>query len=486
MRTKISAVLLTVFVSTFAAGAGADELRVSTLAGASLVIIDRDTEINPYDFGRNPAWILSDMEYSYIRFFSGLEEISGNLRRNYDPGLQTDLYAGFQGIKKLGERHAARGRFDYRRLWQRDVYHSLEKDQYNDPFYLTDLNKGNFEYYGPTTSVDYAYRISDRIFLGGGFDYEIDTGLKQEYTRPELVHNYFRGNLGVVWEANEKYQFGMIYRPTRLQNKTYFDDTDEGIDNLIHAYIGDGIYETRNFGSYTVAEVMYGHEAVAQIFRRGEAIKAGLTAAYSFGENDVTFGSSTQYKKFHWEENRFDIQMKGRWTGESPLSVGASARYFHADGWATRPEISNNVIVYETPFSFIEAGIGGAYTFKASDLTLAAEYHVRLYDAKVSDYSGGFHRESTVTTNTGKVSLEKRFLNVYSIRTGFEYIDYPVDRWLKLPQNIDIMKFTAGGGYYIRGWEIDLHLEYEDWSKDDLDVGRRGLGAIVWFTKIVE
>ncbi|HSG26951.1 MAG TPA: hypothetical protein VLA34_00625 [Candidatus Krumholzibacterium sp.] len=481
----LTAVVIMSASAAIPCGAKADELRVATLSGASLAVVDRDTGVNPYDFGRNPAWVLSDLDIAYIRFFAGIEEISGDLRRDFDPHLQNDLYGGFQGVKRLGDRHAAKGRFGYKRLWQREVYHSLESDQYNDPFYLTDLTTGDFEYYGPTTRVDYAFRVKDNLYLGGGFDYDINTGLKQEYTRPEIVHNYFMGNIGMVYDAGGGTLFGLVYRPSRRQNKTYFDDTDEGIDNLIHSYIGDGIYETRNFGSYTIAEVMYGHEGMVQAFHTGDRIRAGLTASYSFSENDVKYGSSTQIDKGHWQEDRFDVKFKGRWNEGAPLTLGASARYFKADGWAVRPAFEN-VIVYETPFSFIEAGVGGAYTFESPELTFAAEYIFRLHDVTVDDYSGGFHRESDVSTNTGRLSLEKRFLNVYSIRAGFEYVDYPVDRWLKLPRNIDIMKFTAGGGYYVKGWEIDLHLQYEDWSKDDVDVDRRGLGAVVWFSRIVE
>jgi len=39
-----------------------DGIRIRSLADARLALEDRDNRINPYDFGRNPAWLMQDFE----------------------------------------------------------------------------------------------------------------------------------------------------------------------------------------------------------------------------------------------------------------------------------------------------------------------------------------------------------------------------------------------------------------------------------------
>ncbi len=83
------------------------------------------------------------------------------------------------------------------------VSRSLEIDQYNDPFYMTDLTTGDFQHDGPSMSADYALRIRPKLFVGAGFDYDISTGLKDTYTKPEIVHNKFMANLGITYEPTD-------------------------------------------------------------------------------------------------------------------------------------------------------------------------------------------------------------------------------------------------------------------------------------------
>ena len=462
-----------------------DQLRISSLANAGLAIEDRDCQINPFDFGRNPAWLYLDFEYPYMRFIASLAEAKGDLRREYDPGLVNDLYFGFSGIKTLGNRQVVSGRIDYQRLREREIFHSLESDQYNDPFYLTDLTTGDFEYYGPRTSVDYSLKIRDGLFFGVGFDYNINTGLKQVYTRPEIIHNYFRGGLGMTWDAGDQLVLGLIYRPMRVQNKTKFARPVEGFDNIIYSYAGDGIYEIRTISGYTINELLHGHEGTFQAFYMTDRLNAGLLATYGRRDTEIRYNKSKRIHKGYWEEELIDIHLKSRYTPQGKqLSIGISGRFTDNDGWGVRPNFAE-VLLYDNPYRCLSGGVGASYRLMPLDLTVAAEYLLKKYDIEVYDYGANLFRESGVVTNIGRLALEKNILNVYSFRLGFELTDYPVDRWLKMPQNIDRYSFTGGVGYYLNGWEIDLHLQYGRGVKEGFEEEREELAAIVWFTRII-
>lgn len=462
-----------------------DGIRIKSLADARLALEDRDNRINPYDFGRNPAWLLQDFDFRYLRLSGSLYEISGDLRRDFDPHLVNDLYIGVEGIKLLSDRQVVRGYIDYQRLRNREVFRNLETDQYNDPFYLNDETTGDFDYYGPRTSVDWAIRLTDRLYFGAGFDYDINTGLKQVYTRPEIVHNYFQGIFGLTWQPAGKWVLGVAYRPARLQNRTQFARPDEGFDNVIQGYSGDGIFEIRSFSSYTITDIEISHHVDLQGFYLGEDITAGVTARGGISENEVKYSATRQFSKGYWKEELVDVDFRARYAPSAkPLALGISARYLSNDGWGIRPDFEE-VLLYDNPYSMYSAGIGLAYRFAPIDMMILGEYIYKKYDIEVYDNGASLYRKADHTSNIGRVALEKNISNIYSFRAGYEYIDYPIDRWIKLPRNIDASRITAGFDAYVGGWNVAMHLEYGLGKQEETDAERQQLGAVLWFTKYI-
>ena len=437
MSRLVTLVFMAVLVLQ-AAPARGDGIRIESLANARLALEDRDNQINPYDFGRNSAWLHNDYEFRYLRFNTSLYETSGDLRREYDPNLVNNLFIGVEGNKQLSDRQTVKGYIDYQHLRDREVYRNLEMDQYNDPFYLNDQTTGDFDYYGPRTSIDWGIRLVEDLWLGAGLDYNLSTGLKQTYTRPEIVHNYAQAILGLAWKPAGKWVLGLAYRPTRNQNRTKFAKPDEGYDNVIQGYSGDEIYEVRAFSSYTIGEVTYAHNLDLQGFYMGDDFKAGLNVRGGFSETDVKYNASRQYPKGHWEENLIDAELRGRWTpAGKPLAVGFSAQYLMNDGWGVRPDYSD-VLLYDNPYAMYSAGLGLSYWIRSIDLLLIGEYTARQYDIEVWDNGADLYRKADHLSQIARVAVEKNISNVYSFRAGYEYTDYPIDRWIKLPRNIDV------------------------------------------------
>jgi hypothetical protein len=460
-----------------------DGIRIESLANARLALEDRDNQINPFDFGRNPAWLHNDYELQFLRFNGSLYETKGDLRREFDPHLINDFFIGVAGNKRLSDRQTVRGYIDYQRLLDREVYRNLEIDQYNDPFYLNDKTTGDFDYYGPRASIDWGFRLVENLWIGAGLDYNLSTGLKQVYTRPQIVHNYSGAILGLAWKPSERWAFGLGYRPVRDQNRTNFAKPDEGYDNVIQGYSGDAIYEVRAFSSYSIGEIEIGHYVDLQGFYMGDDLKAGLIVKGGFSETEVKYNASRQYPKGYWKEDLFDAQLRGRWTPAGmPLAVGFSARYLTNDGWGVRPDFSD-VLLYDNPYAMYSAGLGLSYWISAVDLLLIGEYTAEQYDIEVWDNGANLYRKADQLSQTGRFAVEKNISNVYSFRAGYEYTDYPIDRWIKLPRNIDISRVTGGIGAFVNGWKVDLHVEYGLGTADYSDQERQRMGAAVWFTK---
>ena len=134
-------------------------------------------------------------------------------------------------------------------------------------------------------SADYSLRLSPQASIGAGFDYGISTGLKDYYTKPQIEHNYARGNVGLLLQPRAEWHFGLIARPMRLQNRTSFDGTNENRDLIIHRYYGDGIYDIRTFSSYSMTEKMRGIGIDVQNFVTTDRVKVGTIFTYGYAEN---------------------------------------------------------------------------------------------------------------------------------------------------------------------------------------------------------
>jgi hypothetical protein len=461
----------------------ADGLRMSTLGNCSIALLDENNGVNPYDFSRNPASLLSEFGDAWVRMTMNFDQVSGELKRPYDPLFVDDSFIGFEGRKRLNEGQVIWGRFTYDRLWQRELSHSLEIDQYNDPFYLTDHTTGDILYYGPTSRVDYALRLTPTVTLGAGFDYDISTGLKDVYTRPQIVHNYFKGNLGLAIDAAPHWLLGFTFRPMRIQNRTDFDKTDEGYDNQIFRYAGDAIYEVRSFSTYSIRELLWGGEGGVQSFITTTRVKVGMDFTYGLVENKIKYNATNPEAVGFWQDQAYNFRMLMRYTPvDAPLVLGVSAQAMNEDGWARRPRFPN-VLLYDNPIKLRSAGAGASYLVRPLRLLVSGEYVLNAFEIDANDYGANSFTHRDVTQNIGRLGLEYAAYNVFAVRAGIEATDYLIDRWLKLPANIDRYRFSAGGAYTWHFWQIEAELLYARGTRENDDRERTDLGGILWFTR---
>jgi hypothetical protein len=152
------------------------------------------------------------------------------------------------------------------------------------------------------------------------------------------------------------------------------------------------------------------------------------------------------------------------------------------DGWGVRPDFSE-VLLYDNPYTMYSAGLGMSYWFRSMDLLLIGEYTAEQYDIEVWDNGANLYRKADQLSQIARVAVEKDISNIYSFRAGYEYTDYPIDRWIKLPRNIDVSRITGGFGAFFNGWNIDLHVEYGLGTTNYSDQERQELGGVIWFTR---
>jgi len=467
-------------------GARGDDLRVSAMGNTRIALEDEDNRLNLYDYGRNPSYLLRDYESHWTRIDFGASGAVGNLRRAYDPNDIENYFGAASGRVRLGRNHVIMGSIRLGWLNHGSVSRSLEIDQYNDPFYMTDLTTGDFQHDGPSMSADYALRIKPRLFVGAGFDYDISTGLKDTYTRPEIVHNKFMANLGVTYEPTMAWTTGLIIRPSRTQNRTQFEKGDDQLDNLIYRYYGDAIYDMLATSSMTVREVLTGIEVGLQNFFAVDQLTVGTQITYNAEKNEIEYGRNKNELLGYWQDSGIDIGAMGRYKfGSFPLTLGLTGRYRADEGWAKRPEYED-VLLYENTVDLLSGGLGASYEFRSLRTLVSAEYVANGYDIALADYGAGTSKDVSIVQNIGRLGLEYSLFNMHSIWAGVEVTDFLVDRWLKLPGNTDRYSFTTGMKYRGGYWDIDLALQYGVDTKSSVDDDRESFGAMVRFNHQLE
>jgi hypothetical protein len=484
-KSSLAFLLLTAAVLAWSPARG-DDLRVRTMGNTRIALEDEDNRLNMYDYGRNPSYLLRDFESHWTRLDLGALGEAGNLRRPYDPHDIENYFGAASGIVRLGRDHVITGSIRLGRVNHGGVWRSLEIDQYNDPFYMTDLTTGDFRHDGPSMSADYALRLKPRLFVGAGFDYDISTGLKDTYTRPEIVHNNFMANLGITYEPTASWTTGIIVRPQRIQNRTQFEKAQEEFDNVIFRYYGDAIYDMFATTAMTVREVTRGIEIGLQNFFAIDQLVIGTQLSYDGGESEIKYGSSTQELLGYWQDNGFDVGVAGRYRfGAVPLTVGVRGGYSTDEGWAKRPEYED-VLLYENQVDLWSGGVGAAYELRSLQTLVSVEYVANDYGIALADYGAGTSQDVGILQNIGRLGVEYSLFNLHSIRAGVEVTDYLVDRWLKLPGNTDRYSFTTGMKYRAGYWDVDVSLQYGMDTKSNTDADRQSFGAIVRFNHILE
>jgi hypothetical protein len=239
----------------------------------------------------------------------------------------------------------------------------------------------------------------------------------------------------------------------------------------------------RNFQTYSVRELLWGAEVGVQNFYMTDRVKVGTIASYTLVENKINYSATTPEETGFWQDKSTDFQLLARYSPEgAPLVLGLSGRAMNQDGWARRPRFAN-VLLYDNPIKLRSAGAGASYLIRPLSLTVAADYVLNAFDIEADDYGANSFVHRNVTQNIGRFGLEYTAYNVYSVRAGVEVTDYIVDRWLKLPANMDRYRFTAGGSYTWHLWQIEAQLLYARSTKENDDRERRDLGGILWFTR---
>jgi len=432
-------------------GSFASQFRIKSLAQMSLILKDTDNQLNLYDFGGNPAWLVLDKNKSWLRFSFITNKNSGHFRRTYDPETLMDLNGQVEGVKILDENQTFYGSVNYHNLRLNNVHQAINLNPYQEnPFRLTDNTTGGINYLGPSVFFQYSKNIyQQKLFIGGSATYQIETGLKDVFPQPRTIYRYFQSGAGLAYRFSDQLNVGATFFYSNTQEFTEIISPDpfERRQVIVLKFRGENFF-TESLGSLEQFTKNAAYKVGCQLtYAPNNYVKSGLVVHYNFQTTDFLENRFIPKSDGIWKLNGYEISWKTRLEIPGvPFGFGLAYDRICFNDWIKHPDFP--VLMGDDTFCENRIGVGISYEPLFVPLVFGAEYHFGYADKNKKDYISRLLESGEINNSIFKMGAEYQLFKNLMVRTGVIYHKNNIDADLLsfdefLPQNIK-KRFTFG------------------------------------------
>ncbi len=458
------------------------QTKLFSMGDLSLVIEDEDNDINLYDFGNNPAWVVIDQKLSWGRGSSFLNHESGSYRRILDPKTLFTLIPSFDAVKTFGPDKVFFGYVGYYYYDNQKIVGSVEKYPYEDKFGLldsagfVDVDKdgkvdeisSNFTYTGPDLFAGHSRRISKNTFVGATVGYRLEHGVKREYIWPETYLRTFYFNFGIAHKFPRGIVLGLSFKPFDTQERI---DLDPGLQggNIVKDVVG---FQWRvPISSMTRITKNKIYEAGLQgTWDIGRSLVNGFILNYEFRNLDINDGLTDANRVVYWQSDGYHLEYRGLWrVTPHTVNIGLSYRRNYQKTWTKNPIF--DIKLDEGPITEDRFGLGLG-VFPSQSFRWGTEAHFSSYKEDITDYIARGTRDTRIENLSYNIGGEFRLEKNFWVRSGIVYAEYsfegeilPEDR---LRENTSF-EIRWGLGYSSEKALIDLAIGYNRTRGDALN-----------------
>lgn len=434
--------------------------RIAALGNPTIALKDFDLELNLYDFGSNPAFLLEDKKFDVLFIRPKYNSLSGDYRRYFDSEKSTIYSLSFDGTKILKD-GVFRGYVIYEVENRKNVNRALNRYPYTGiPFFLTDTTIGNFLYNGPRVGFQYSFEFLNDLFLGFELNYQIVDGIKNVYSRAKSLWRNINGNFSVAYKFNDDFSIGL--KVSRLDNKESIEAKSEDLfDAEIFNYRGDTYAFKRRSQSI---EQTYREKAnsfsIQSAFSPLQNLNVGLKSIYSNSnlKTQYPFGTLKEYEEGHSVFEDFSVGIKIHYSPEKNILVGFEGNYEDYNSWSRISELA--LMIWKWDLKTYNLGSGISYKFSFLPLIAVTEFTFGKIISDSSKYIDNKYVNHNKPFYLFKAGLEYEIFNRFFLRTGYQFGRYGFD-----PErgglNVSLNKLSLGFGlYFFKAFEIDYFIDY--------------------------
>jgi len=469
-------------ISTWNNSALCSQTRLFSMGDLSLVIEDEDNDINLYDFGNNPAWIVMNQKISWGRGSSFLNHESGPYRRILDPQTLFTLNSSFDAVKTFGPDKVFFGYVGYYYYDNKKIAGSVEKYPYEDKFGLldsagfVDVDKdneideisSNFTYTGPDLFAGHSRRISKNTFIGATVGYRLEHGVKREYIWPETYLRTFNFNFGIAHIFPKGIVLGLSFKPYDTQERI---DLDPGLQggSVVKDVVGFQWRVPISSMTRTTKNKIY-ETGLQGIWDLGRTLVSGFIINYEFKSLEINDGLTDADRVVYWQSDGYHFEYRGLWrVAPDVFNVGFSYGRNYQDTWTKNPIF--NTVLDEGPVTDEHYGLGIG-VFPSQSFRCGTEVHFYQYKEDITDYIARGTRDTRIENLSYNIGGEFRLEKNFWVRSGIVYAEYsfegeilPEDR---LRENTSF-EIRWGLGYSSEKALIDLAIGYNRTRGDALN-----------------
>ncbi|HEX9970969.1 MAG TPA: hypothetical protein VGD14_02755 [bacterium] len=433
----------------------------------SLIIKDEDNQLNLYDFGLNPAWLVMDQRQSWLRPFFATDVNWGNFKRNYDPQTSIDANAFFEGVKVMDENQAFRGMVDYHNLYLNDVDQAISRDPYQEhPFRLADNTTGSIHYWGPIVAAQYSRNIwQEKLFFGASLDYQIETGLKDYFPQSRTIYRHIGVGTGVGYAVSNRLSLGVTFNYTTIQEFTEAVPPSANDPRSVEVmkFRGETIGSERTGSMERFTKTKMYRGGIQAHYQPSEFVESAVSIYYNFQNLDATESRSKPVKDGTWKLQGYEIHWKNRVRlPQLPFVAGFSFDRIYFNDWAIHPNFA--VVMGDDYLTENRIGAGLAYEPKSFPIILGVEYHLAFAEKDKKDYVSRLTGSGNIDEGDLKIGAEIGVTKTWKIRGGFIHQNFYTDISLLSfseyqPEN-QINLLTFGFGWLLKSIEVEGYGYY--------------------------
>jgi hypothetical protein len=437
----------------------ASDIRIMSLGNARLVLLDRDNDLNLYNFIQNPAYLLKDDKQSWLKFYGGANYYHTTLKREFDPDMEQNLIFDFEGYKILSDIQAIWGRVDYNFNNRYHIANALDRNPYaGDPVLLSDTTSGNFYTDGPRLEVGYNIQPLSRLGFGAQILYEISTGLKKQYTRPRTIHRNFETKIAFTYSLSKNISVGSYLNLSFLQDQIELVKSWDGKEIHTLRYRSELVYRSAlgSFDRYKNLDGWHYNAAVQYYSTNNRFQNLFSFDYYKFSQEISDHTGASRHLEPYWYQNIYHLFYYGRLIKGS-MVVGISAGYHNYEDWSEHPDFP--IMITQENRKVWE--IGGGLSYQFSKILFAVEGSILHSLNDYNDHQSILVHNGNQDFYTSKLGIEYNFDPIHQIRLGFNYDyfypDYYSPRYLP---EYRVQYFSFGLAESRVKYEIEFHLDY--------------------------
>jgi len=415
---KLKGNLLVFFILIYMLGAQASDFRMRAMGGIRIALPDADNQLNLYRYAANMAGLQENDSTDWMKFRYNSASTWGTLRRRWDSAEKDVTSFSFSGQKYISDTQVFYGSIQYDYNIFKRLSYAIEPEPYAlDPFVLTDTTTGNTIYSGPHVFTAFNHRLLKNLWWGASVDYQISRGLKDRYTRPEIIRRAIRFGLDLLYTPGCSWTVGLSFRPYDIRDLTKLVRQPDGQSPLVLRYRGE-YYFSSVLGDKDRTAKYKGYEIVPQLAYNSVHVKGVLSASYYYRWLELFDGTTIQNYNGYYQEERYTFNSVWRYypfAGNGTV-LALNYNFVYIANWAREPIADYEI--YRAFYHQHQLTTGVSYPWESFPVITAVEIQFKHLLPDRRDYLAHVLRRGAISDTRLRLGAEWRTASNSLLQAG--------------------------------------------------------------------